>query len=297
MSNRTASIPSHLVATFALAGLIAAWPAQTNAQDPPPPPPPSAQDSEPSDDEQAERRDAPAQDEAMGEDGLPAPPTPEELEGGVAEDPDDSGPPAPQREELTPAKNYDNQHLRIERTQGDPITHQFRYGTAMISVRGTFGSIVDPPDFYEKVGRPDLAKKYQRRSTARVVFLGSSVILGSVGSYAFAVAGAATEPFCFGTTCTPQQQRQQRTANVLYGLSAASLVGGLVGFFGTLFWSAHPVGVDERRALADDYNESLRRDLGLPSDHSARHTRPPVELRLGGAPVDGGAMGVLTLEF
>jgi hypothetical protein len=306
VSDRTAELPL-LIVSLAFAWMFTAAPSVTQAQAPPPPPvPPPAGDTDdtgdsdnPPEPETPETResdggDPPEQAETLGEDGLPAPPMPEEVEegGDTTPDADQSAPP----EKDTPSKTYDAQFLHITKTQGDPIAHQFRYGTGMIAVRGTFGSIVDPPDFYQKVGRPELAERYERRSTARMVFLGSSVLVGSVGSYVFAVAGAAAEPFCF-TTCTPQQQRQQRTANVLYGLSAASFLGGLAGFLGSLFWSAHPVDIDQRQALADAYNDSLKRELGLPSDHSAHRTVRPVQLRVGGAPTDGGAMGILTLEF
>lgn len=147
-----------------------------------------------------------------------------------------------------------------------------------------------------KVGRPDLAAKFERRSTARTAFMGSSVIVGSVAPYILAVAGSSIDPICF-TVCTPDQQRRQRTANTLYTLAGASIITGLVGFVSTLFWSAHPVGVDERRALADKHNAALQKELGLPADDTAQRERTPVRLRFGGAPTDEGALGVLTVEF
>ncbi len=227
----------------------------------------------------------------------PPPPTPDTLEygddsPGEPDDPDAVKPDKPR----SPSAIYDAQFLRITRTQGDPIADQFKYGTATIAERGTFGSIVDPTDFYDKVGRPDLATEFERRSTARTVFMGSSVVVGSVVPYILAVAGSSIDPICF-TVCTPDQQRRQRTANTMYILAGASIITGLVGFVSTLFWSAHPVGVDERRALADEHNAALKKKLGLPSDDSAQRERTPVRLRLGGAPTDGGAVGVLTVEF
>jgi hypothetical protein len=129
--------------------------------------------------------------------------------------------------------------------------------------RGGRGEELDPPEFFQMVGRDDLAASYRRRH------------LVMVGSYSIAVAGFATaailtiESESPLTECQTVQgdqgqvcidQRHRSLAPVVVAL-AAGLAGIVVGTY--LHRHPQPIDEDDARALADGYNQRLRGALGL----------------------------------
>lgn len=129
--------------------------------------------------------------------------------------------------------------------------------------RGERGEEVEAPEFFQMVGRDDLATSYRRRH------------LVMLGSYAFAVAGFATaailtiEDQSPLTDCQAVQgdagqvciDRHRRTVAPTVVALAAGLAGVAVGTY--LYRHPQPIDEDDARALADGYNQRLRGALGL----------------------------------
>lgn len=129
--------------------------------------------------------------------------------------------------------------------------------------RGGRGEEVEAPEFFQMVGRDDLATSYRRRH------------LVMVGSYAVAVAGFATaailtiesqSPLTECQTVQGEQgqvclDRKHRTLAPIVVALAAGLTGIAVGTY--LVRHPQPIDEDDARALADGYNQRLRGALGL----------------------------------
>jgi xanthosine utilization system XapX-like protein len=129
--------------------------------------------------------------------------------------------------------------------------------------RGGRGEELDAPEFFQMVGRDDLATSYRRRH------------LVMIGGYAFAVAGFAAaailtiEDQSPLTECQAVQgdqgqvclDRRHRTV----APTVVALVAGLAGIAVGTYLVRHPQPIDEddARTLADGYNQRLRGALGL----------------------------------
>jgi hypothetical protein len=129
--------------------------------------------------------------------------------------------------------------------------------------QGERGEQLDTPEFFQMVGRDDLATAYRRRH------------LVMIGGYAFAVAGFATAVILTVenqsplTECQAVQGSQgqvcldqnHRTVAPIVAALAAGLAGIAVGTY--LYRHPQPIDEDDARALADGYNQRLRGALGL----------------------------------
>jgi hypothetical protein len=129
--------------------------------------------------------------------------------------------------------------------------------------RGQRGEEVATPEFFEIVGRDDLAISYRRRHAVMV------------GSYVVAAAGFATAAILTIenqsplTECQTVQgdegeiclEKKHRTVAPIVVALAAGLAGVAVGTY--LYRHPQPIDEDDARALADAYNQRLRGALGL----------------------------------
>jgi hypothetical protein len=117
--------------------------------------------------------------------------------------------------------------------------------------------------FYDTVGRADLADAYRRR---HALMVGGYAAAG----LAFGV-GAALILFSRGdlATCNGLQgdafDRCVDDNHSLTRVVVAAGIGLVAGAFGTYFYrNPHPIDENDAKALADAYNQRLRRQLGLP---------------------------------
>jgi hypothetical protein len=129
--------------------------------------------------------------------------------------------------------------------------------------RGRRTQELESPEFYQMVGRDDLASAYTRR---RYLMYGAFI----TGGVAFGTAAALTvinesdyEPCNMiegpgGLTCVNQHHRS--IAPVLIALGVG-IVGVGVGTY--LYRSPQPIDENDAKALADAYNRQLRGKLGL----------------------------------
>jgi hypothetical protein len=153
-------------------------------------------------------------------------------------------------------------------TDGPLESHRWRV------FQGEGGDQIDPIDFYRRVGREDLVEGYLHRRRV-------AITAGVASGLAFLTAGAllvkmattsgpdcpASLPFDQFDACIKTDEKTREDARSTYlppiaVLTAASIVGfGIMGWYGM---HAQPISEREAKSLADQYNQSLRRNLGLP---------------------------------
>jgi len=130
--------------------------------------------------------------------------------------------------------------------------------------RGAVNAELDAPAFYQALGREDLADAYRQRHTW---MLGGYAASG----LAFVAAGLLAVRKSDYSACSAQLDAvaYQRCWNDHTLSQAPALIAIGVGLTATAFASyfyRNPQPIDERdaKALADAYNQRLRRQLGLP---------------------------------
>lgn len=143
-----------------------------------------------------------------------------------------------------------------------------------LAYQGESDQVLEPVEFYTAVGRPDLADSYQhRRWTALGGILVSTagVIAESVLIYKWASVPrpdcSVNLPFdqfsmCLDASEAKQAQDRSQYVTPMIVAGAVSLVGLVVGTW--YAYRVHPVSENEAKSLADQYNQGLRRNLGLP---------------------------------
>jgi hypothetical protein len=118
-------------------------------------------------------------------------------------------------------------------------------------------TVLSMEDMLSKVGRQDLAQQYAAALTAKGVL--------SVGGILVSIGGVAGLPFALAGACTAKSARTLQCVRSDYTWVA---VFGATAGAGIVLWSIGylfplPVSPGAARSLADDYNDRLRRDLGL----------------------------------
>lgn len=147
--------------------------------------------------------------------------------------------------------------------------------TTDVPVKGRYREPLEGARFYEAVNRPDLALRYRKRDGSRkmVGFLGVASIAGGVAASVYRFSEDETDP----------------------GVgSLVLLAGGSVLITVAFVMDPHPVPPSQARALADQHNTALRKELGLPDDYQAKPlSRARDRLRLAPfASAEGGGLSV-----
>lgn len=153
--------------------------------------------------------------------------------------------------------------------------------------------------FYKAVSRSDLATRYSTRMTLKVgAYVGAGLLL--IGGLAYTIQGIGADSGCYELdyddprreTCLQDSEakgsRQMTVGLVLMG---TSLIPAMFG----RFFNAHPVSVSERRRLADEHNQRLRKELGI-EESAARSTLHEKALELRFTPVLSPVFQGLALE-
>jgi hypothetical protein len=145
------------------------------------------------------------------------------------------------------------------------------------------------PEFYDKIGRQDLAEAYQHRRNVKIG-LGVTGALVAVSGLGVMIGGFVNQP------CDPLFKASCVTMPNLgmVGAGAGIFLGGMLLAIIPQFVSSHPISTMEMRGLADAYNHDLRKRLGL-GDSASRPKPPRPSLSL--APVISPQFGGVTLRM
>lgn len=167
-------------------------------------------------------------------------------------------------------------------SDGDAVTSSL----SSIPYQGDLNQRMSPDEFFTTIHRPDLVASYKtRRNWAIAVFVvaGAAALTGT-SLLLFTDPTKPADPSCF--PCSGGMSSTAK-AGIGFTLSAIGLVG--VGLFVGV--SMNPASEAQMKTLADDYNQQLRKQLGLP----VVSRRDPIlrDLRL--APVMASSGGGLAL--
>jgi hypothetical protein len=130
--------------------------------------------------------------------------------------------------------------------------------------RGSAEQELDAPAFYHEIGRDDLADAYHRRHH---LMLGGYIVAGA----AFAISGVLAVRKSDWSPCNGLQGdafSRCADAHTLSLVPAIAVAGfGLIATGFASYYARNPQPIDEHdaKALADAYNQRLRRELGLPA--------------------------------
>jgi hypothetical protein len=186
---------------------------------------------------------------------------------GPARPPASPAPAAPTDAELRRARRetaelqFKRRAIRFEPNDPDaPRTHLPDW----LFLRGELDQPLDAPAFYHLIGRDDLAWSYRRR---RALGIGSYVLAGTSLVVAGVLFAQNDTPFCepeltpdgHGACLRIFHPSSRGAAVAMFGIGVTGAVIGL--YFAA---RTQPISEDDARALADAYNQRLRRRLGLP---------------------------------
>lgn len=168
-------------------------------------------------------------------------------------------------------------HIDV-RDYGHRLTGTVRTVRNAVPIRGLQRERLAPVDFYDTVGRPDLAGEYQReRRMQRVVggvsagTFGLSLVFAGIAMMKVMTGPDFTACDIFSPTWEACNADVDRRARINSIEARNWAIGAGVAFVGSLVFAGiyrsidpHPVSESERRVLAHDHNERLRRELRLP---------------------------------
>jgi pyruvate/2-oxoglutarate dehydrogenase complex dihydrolipoamide acyltransferase (E2) component len=219
-----------------------------------------------------------------------------------------TAPPAEAAGEPTPLpqRRYDEEYIQLEDfawvsgSHGDTTTT-----IRTIPYQGKYRKPLEGAAFYEAVGRPDLEAAYLKRESTRtaLMLVGLAGVVGgaiyTATSFHQAPPDPAAGPEVFQQQVEAAARAQSEAMRTGIFISLGGLVLGTVG----LSIDPHPVTAPEARRLAEEHNQRLRQELGLPREAPAGEA-PPGErspraprLSVGLLPETGGASARLRVAF
>jgi hypothetical protein len=171
-------------------------------------------------------------------------------------------------------------------------------GNRWTAYEGKPGNPLEGVDFYEKVGRKDLAEAYKSKTTTKMELeaIGSAaMVLGLV----YAVISFDSTESCKVSTptmhygdCWDQQLPHDKVPQGFVGVGVALAGAGLLTW--GLLLNPHPSDALQARQLVDDYNDRLRNELGLSVPQGPSPAEAP-EVHLTLAPIINRSGGGVTL--
>ncbi|HVE82071.1 MAG TPA: hypothetical protein VND93_04465 [Myxococcales bacterium] len=170
-------------------------------------------------------------------------------------------------------QKYDEQYIWFADLTGVNQYGQV-VGTWSFAYEGKYQKLLTMDQLLIKVGRQDLARDYAAKNSQKslLVITGGAALIASGGLLPLALLSACAAKSAQNYDC------------VRYDWTNTALVGGLAaGGLGLMIWGfgiKMPVEPVEVRKMADEYNQKLKRDLGL----SAREREGGPSLQISLAP-------------
>ena len=159
--------------------------------------------------------------------------------------------------------------------------------TWSILYRGKYLEPIEWVDFYETVGRKDLADQYKSGVAVRTGLLIGGIVVGLAG------AGVMFIPL----RSTGDDQQFEEDMKWMYIGGGVMLAGAVVALVGA-YYDPQPAGASEARRLADEYNQRLMKELGLtPGDVPAPAPAKQPAVGLSPFAIPGGGGLMLGMQF
>ena len=127
--------------------------------------------------------------------------------------------------------------------------------------RGGLDQELDPPAFYRALGREDLAHAYDQRHSVMISGYLVSALAFSAAA-ALSIGRISDFQSCNHLAADTMPNCEVRSVVPVLVAVGVGLAGTAVG--GYFSRNPHPIDENEAKALADAYNQRLRRQLGLP---------------------------------
>jgi hypothetical protein len=166
----------------------------------------------------------------------------------------------------------------------------FGTGTAKAgytAFQGKWRQPLNPEEFYNAVGRSDLAESYSRRQGTRVTLMIGGIVAGVVGFGVMAHGASAGGEDEFGE---PKMDENEMKIGTLI------VVGGLVMWVVGRVMNPHPVSVSEAHAIAVQHNNTLESAIEPGDEDEARRPPKPAPFRLAITPaVTGSGAGLVVV--
>ena len=194
-----------------------------------------------------------------------------------------AAPPEHDAPSVDPAGEYERRYIAFRDEFAISAIHGPSITTVVLTrwsqpVEGKYQRELSYPEFYERVGRNDLADRFRARRNLRIgLIVGGALALlggGGVMTWQLFQNTHATD------ACILQGRGGCSEGSDPTGYIAGGVVAG-VGFIAmTSAWFVHvqPAEPHQVSEMADQYNQRLRRDLGL--DHHPAPSPPPVTFTL-----------------
>jgi hypothetical protein len=169
--------------------------------------------------------------------------------------------------------------------------------TWSLPLKGKYREPLDGVEFYEYLGRADLAAQYRRRNIGRWGLMIGGTAVALAGSY-WGIEGMNNETdecdyySSYDNSCVIYKQDSTQ----MYTGFAAAGVGYAAALVGYFLINPHPIKAPEARRLADEFNKAVREELGLSEEEVARAVIPSEpEVEVAVAPAIGPSGGALAL--
>ena len=135
-----------------------------------------------------------------------------------------------------------------------------------VAYQGDIDHELEPEEFYATVGRPDLADRYRSRHHIMIGSFIAGSVIATAGAVVLLEAPHRTCSYGDPTYDTCLKDRHRELHNILIETSVVLGVSAIVCSVGLyLYVSPHPIDEDEAKSLGNEYNQRLRKELGLPT--------------------------------
>jgi len=125
--------------------------------------------------------------------------------------------------------------------------------------QGKYKKPLEGAEFYEKIGRPDLAEQFRSSDAVRSAFVMPGAAVAVLG-----LTAMLASPFVLlvGDSVVNEETKMTLMLGGLLGGGGVAAAGAVLGMIGG-FINPHPVDPTQARELADNYNKKLATELGL----------------------------------
>ncbi len=137
--------------------------------------------------------------------------------------------------------------------------------------RGKYRELLSQESFLEAVGHPEIARDIRNTRTPKALLLVGGLVAATVG-LTWGLIAATSFPCERRLNSTSQCTSTDFSGAYVPG---GLLIGGIAAMIGSAFIHVPTVQVHEARRMAEEYNEQLKKELGLPTSASREPTAEP----------------------